>query len=116
MSKGNLLFADFEACCFMEKDRQPSGGGFVNFWHEGAEFEASFDYLSSVEARTAEAQGVKSLWNIITRKNVRLGYDDMIKRKSDGKIFHVTSKDYKETPIGAGLSLRTVSAEEGELT
>ena len=112
----SLLSADFEPCVFMEKHMEPTtGGDFVNTWTEGAEFRASFDFRTSTEAKIAEAQGVTGLWDIYTYKGLRLDYHDVIKRKSDGRIFRVTSKDDAVTPKGAGLKYRVVSAEEWEL-
>lgn len=108
-----LLLKAFEPCVFMDKTSRPTtGGDIVNSWKEGAPFRASFDFQGSTEAKIAEAQGVKGLWDIYTQKSVNLDYHDVIKRKSDGRIFRVTSKDDMATPNGAGLQLRKVSAEE----
>ena len=42
-----------------------------------------------------------------------LSYNDIFKRKSDGKIFRVTSDgDDKYTPDSAILNMRQVTAEE----
>ena len=112
----SLLSADFEPCVFMELTRVPSGGDFVKTWTEGAEFMASFDFQTSVEAKAAAAQGVTGLWDIRTKKNVELEYHDVIKRLSDGQIFRVTSKDDAATPTNVGLNIRMVSAEEWRLS
>ena len=68
---------------------------------------------SSMEARIAEKQGVTALYTITTKKNVNLQYHDVIRRKSDGKVFRITSDgDDKHTPDSAGLNMRQVTAEE----
>lgn len=108
-----LLGKALEPCVFLDKTSKPTpGGDIVNTWTEGAPLRASFDFQGSTEAKIAEAQGVKGLWDIYTLKNVNLDYHDVIKRLSDGRIFRVTSKDDMQTPKGAGLQLRKVSAEE----
>lgn len=88
-------------------------GGFITSWTDGAEFDAAIVYNSSMQARMAEAQGVKSLYTITTAKNVNLQYHDVLKRASDGKKFRVTSDgDDNKTPQSASLNMRQVTAEE----
>jgi hypothetical protein len=66
-----------------------------------------------MQARIAEAQGVKSLYTITTTKNVNLQFHDVFKRVSDNKIFRVTSDgDDNKTPASASLNMRQVTAEE----
>lgn len=88
-------------------------GGFIYEWHDGAEFDAAITFDSSMQARAAEAAGVKSLYTVTTAKNVNLQYHDVFRRSSDGKIFRVTSDgDDKKTPASATLNMRQVTAEE----
>lgn len=112
------LIEDFKTPCVMlEKKRIPDGeGGFITSWAEGAEFDAAVVFDSSLEARTAEQQGVSSLYTVTTAKNAKLEYHDVFKRLSDGKIFRVTSDgDDKQTPERATFQFAQVTAEEWSL-
>ena len=112
------LIEDFKTPCVMlEKKRVPDGeGGFITSWAEGAEFDAAVVFDSSLEARTAEQQGVSSLYTVTTAKNAKLEYHDAFKRLSDGKIFRVTSDgDDKQTPERATFQFAQVTAEEWSL-
>ena len=102
----------------MDKTTTPDGyGGYVPVWSEGVEFQAAITLDTSIEARTAESQGVTSLYTVTTRKAMNLQYHDVFQRVSDNKVFRVTSDgDDKKTPPTAGLNMRQVSAEEYELT
>ena len=109
------LIDEFKTPCVMlEKKRVPDGeGGFITSWVEGAEFKAAVVFDSSLEARTAEQQGVSSLYTVTTAKNAKLEYHDVFKRLSDGKIFRVTSDgDDKQTPERATFQFAQVTAEE----
>lgn len=111
----SLIEESMEKVCFMEKTRVPDGeGGFIVTWSEGAWFMASITFDSSMQARTAEKQGVKSLYTITTAKNANLEYHDVLKRMSDGKVFRITSDgDDKHTPIRSGFGqYLQVTAEE----
>lgn len=110
----SLLDAAFEKCNIINKTKGPDGyGGMSNKYTLGAEFEAAIVFDTSIEARTAEKQGVTSLYTITTRKNVSLEYHDLLQRASDKKIFRVTSDgDDKHTPQAAYLDMRQVTAEE----
>ena len=103
--------------CFLEKTRVPDGeGGFKTTWAEGAKFPAAVTLDTSIEARTAEKQGVTSVYTITTVKSVVLEYHDVLKRLYDGKIFRVTSDgDDKATPASASIDMRQVTAEEWRL-
>ena len=98
----------------MDKTTTSDGrGGFTTKWVDGAEFSAACVFDSSMQARMAEAAGVKALYTITTAKNVNLQYHDVFRRLSDGKIFRVTSDgDDKKTPNSATLNMRQVTAEE----
>lgn len=110
----SLLDDAFTACVMMDKTTQPDGyGGEIKSWVDGASFQAAIVFDSSMQARTAEAQGVTSLYTVTTRKNKTLEYHDVFRRLSDGKIFRVTSDgDDKYTPDDATLNMRQVTAEE----
>ena len=110
----SLLSEAMEKCTMLDRTSQSDGrGGFVYEWVDGAEFDAACVFDSSMQARVAEAAGVKALYTITTAKNVNLQYHDVFKRASDGKIFRVTSDgDDKKTPASATLNMRQVTAEE----
>lgn len=110
----SLLSEAMENCIMMDKTTQSDGrGGFITSWVDGASFDAACVFDSSMQARMAEAAGVKALYTITTAKNVNLQYHDVFRRASDGKIFRVTSDgDDKKTPNSATLNMRQVTAEE----
>lgn len=113
----SLLDTQTEAFCYMNKSYVPDGEGGVSMeWTNGAKFQATARLDSSIQAKIAEQIGVTSLYTIITNKNVKLEFHDVIKRISDGEIFRITSdgKDDK-TPDTAGLNMRKASAEKWRL-
>ena len=99
----SLLNDAMTKCVFLDKKKTSDGqGGYINTWTEGAEFQAAVTFDTSIEARTAEKQGVTNLYTVSTRKAITLDYHDVFKRLSDGKIFRVTSDgDDKATPESA---------------
>ncbi|MDE6789846.1 MAG: hypothetical protein K2J47_11100 [Ruminococcus sp.] len=109
----SLLTDLFETFNFIEKSPKPDGqGGFDINWTEGIEFQAYARLDNSIQSKIAEKLGVTSLYTITTNKNVTLENNDVIKRKSDGKFFRITSNgDDNKTPDGASLNMRQVSAE-----
>lgn len=114
----SLLDASMEDVVMMEKKRTPDGeGGFITEWTDGAGFRAAVTFDTSITARTAEKQGVTSLYTVTTAKNARLEYHDVFRRLSDGKIFRVTSDgDDKVTPKSSSFQFSQVTAEEWILT
>ena len=75
--------------------------------------DAAITLDSSIQAKIAEQQGVTGLYTVTTSKALNLQYHDVFKRKSDNKIFRVTSDgDDKHTPNSSALDMRQVSAEE----
>ena len=113
----SLLDSAMETFLMLDKITTPDGyGGYYSRWIEGAEFQAAATFDSSIQARVAEVQGVTSLYTITTSKSINLQYHDVVKRKSDGKIFRITSDgDDKKTPVSASLNMRQVTAEEWDL-
>ena len=113
----SLLTEAMETCQMLDKTKAPDGyGGYVNTWSEGVTFNAAITFDTSMQARTAEKQGVTSLYTVTTRKNITLEYHEVFKRLKDGKIFRVTSDgDDKYTPDSASLNMRQVTCEEWEL-
>ena len=111
----SLLLEAMTDCVNVRPTRTPdSEGGYITKWTEDKEtFKAAIVFDSSLEARIAEAQGVKSLYTVTTYKEKVLMYHDVIKRLSDGKILQITSDgDDKATPASASLNMRQVTAKE----
>lgn len=113
----SLLGEYFEPCTMIDKTHTPDGYGGMNVvWTEGAEFKAAITEDSSMESKLAQKQGVTAIYTITTTRAINLQFHDVIKRKSDGKVFRVKSDgDDKKTPNSASLDMRTVSAELWEL-
>ena len=113
----SLLDEALETCVMMDKTTQPDGyGGYISTYIDGAEFKAAIVFDTSMEARTADKQGVTSLYTVTTSKALTLEYQDVFKRVRDNKVFRVTSDgDDKFTPASASLDMRQVTAEEWRL-
>lgn len=113
----SLLSEAMESCVILTKTVQNDGyGGYTTTWTEGAVFDAAIVFDTSIQARTAEAQGVSSRYTVTTKRVMHLEYHDVFRRNSDGKIFRVTSDgDDKYTPNSATLDMRQVTAEEWTL-
>ena len=110
-----LIFDMMEACCFMDKTTSddPYGSTVHTDWHEGASFNATIIKNSTTEAIVAEKQGIDEIFTIVTEKGLMLDYHDVIKRKSDGQIFRITSlqKD-SEAPEASTIPIGKVTAEK----
>ena len=113
----SLLTDAFETCTMLHKTTQDDGyGGEVAAWVDGATFQAAITFDSSMQARVAQSQGVKSLYTVTTKKNKVLEYHEVFRRERDGKLFRVTSDgDDKFTPDSATLDMRQVTCEEWEV-
>lgn len=110
----SLLNAAMEECVMLDRTTSPDGyGGFIPTWSDGAKFDAAITFDSSMQARTAEQQGVTSLYTVTTKRTMNLQYHDYFRRERDGKLFRVTSDgDDKYTPASTVLDMRQVTAEE----
>lgn len=113
----SLLEDYMEPCQLIEKKRIPDGeSGFITSWEDGAKFNAAVVCDTSMQARTAEKQGVTSFYTVTSEPNTVLEYHDVFRRLSDGKIFRVTSDgDDVHTPQSATFQFSQVTAEEWEL-
>lgn len=110
----SLLSEAYEKFIMLDRITVADGyGGYDVEWRPGAEIAAAVVFNSSVEALTAQAAGVTSLYTITTSRSINLQYHDVLQRVRDGKIFRVTSDgDDNLTPQSAGLDMRQVQAEE----
>ena len=113
----SLLSEAMEKCVMLDKRTIADGyGGYIVTYTEGAEFDAAVVFDTSIEARRAQGEGVSSVYTVTTGRELTLEYHDIFKRKTDNKIFRVTSDgDDKYTPKSAGLNMRQVTAEEWSL-
>ena len=114
----SLLDSAFEDFVMLDKLTAPDGfGGMLTRYVEGATIPAAAVLMASPEATIAQALTNKESFTITTRKNVNLQFHDILRRKSDGKIFRVTSDgDDLKTPESATLNMRNVNAEEWTVT
>lgn len=112
-----LYEAMMEDFSIIEPRRVPDGasGSYVTY-EEGMSFKAAITLNSTMEAMIAEKQGVTSVYTVTTRRNMLLRHDDIIRRKSDGQVFRVTtnSADNKSPRVGT-IDLATATAEKWEL-
>lgn len=110
----SLLSQAMEDVVMLEKKRIPDGeGGFTVDWVDGVAFKAAITFDSSMQARTAEKQGVTSLYTVTVPINAKLEYHDVLKRIRDSKVFRITSDgDDKITPPSASFQFIQVTAEE----
>lgn len=110
----SLLDEYKEPFAFMDKSHVSDGeGGYTVTWTQSeATFQAALRFDSSIQAKRAQAEGVKDLYTIISGRETSLEYNDVVKRLKDGTTFRITTsgKDHK-TPLSAGLNMRAVSAE-----
>ena len=113
----SLLEESMDECVILNKVTEKDGyGGYKTSYTEGADFDAAIVLDTSIEARRAEREGVKSLYTVTTSKVLNLQYHDVFKRVKDNAIFRVTSNgDDKKTPPSATLDMRQVTAEKWEI-
>lgn len=113
----SLVDESMETFVMMNYTTVPDGeGGFIRTWQDGAEFRAAATFDSSMQARIAQSAGVSSLYTVTTAKNAPLRFHDVIKRKSDGRYFRITSDGTdKKTPESASFQYSQVTAEAWEI-
>lgn len=114
----SLIDNMMDKCILLDKVRTPDGeGGYYTEWKEGADIDVAITLDTTMQARTAEKEGVTSLYTLTTKKNVPLNFHDVIKRKKDGAIFRVTSNaNEKVSPMVSSLDMHQVNGERWELT
>lgn len=113
----NLLESMMEKCCILNHIREDDPyGSSVDYWTDGATFDATVIKNNTTEVKIAEQQGIKEFFTIVTKKSFLLDYHDVFRRLSDGQIFRVTSmtKD-SEAPEASTVKIAKVTAEKWEL-
>ena len=76
------------------------------------EFEGSLGFTESHIQSEVESLGLKENYKLLIPKDVCLSMHQVIKRKSDGKFFRVTSDSSNVfTPASSPLNLRFVTVE-----
>ena len=105
-------------CVRMERKGSDDGeGGTRTERIEGERIDAAIVRDTSTAAKVAEKEGATSVYTITTKRNVLLGFHDVIKRLSDGKIFRVTSDIGDKVSPGMSLiDISQVTAEKWEVT
>lgn len=113
----NLYKTFYQPCVLMEKQRVSDGeGGWISEWYESIGFDAAIVLDTSMQARVAESDGMKSVYTVTTDTNVKLEFHDAFKSIKDGRIFRVTSNPIDKTsPAVASFDFEQVTAELWEL-
>ena len=86
-------------------------GGHVLTEKEQKNFRAVLRRDRSAMTENAEKSEKTGCYTITTKRNVELKFNDLIRRKCDGKFFRITS-DGVCSPENSGLDMRQVTAEE----
>lgn len=109
MSLIDNCYVDFN---YIAVSMMPDGeGGQIVKTTDGEKFKAVVREDSFKEIKKAEKSAKNVTYTITTNRNIRLKFNDLIKRECDGKIFRITS-DSQCTPKTSGLDMRQVTAEE----
>lgn len=112
----SLIDSMMESCVLMDKTRVPDGqGGFNTTWRESVDISVAIVMDTSLEARNSERSGFVSNYTLTTKKENKLGYNDIIKRKSDGQYFRITAV-LNSSPAVSTLDISQYSAERWEMT
>lgn len=112
----SLMFDQMTECVFLDKSTVPDGyGGVVPKWSEGAHFKANIAYNGSMQARVAEIQGVRGMYNVTVPKNITVEYHEAfvcLGGEFAGRTFRSVSRDDMTTPEAASFQVRVFNAEE----
>lgn len=109
----SLLDEAMDNYVIMNKIRVPDGyGGTITEWTEGAQIKGAIDMPDSQLAQIADKLTERANCNFITKKNITLVVNDVVKRVKDGMYLRILqdSKDRK-TPASAELNARVARAE-----
>lgn len=109
----SLLMDAMEPFVMMDKTSSPDGyGGIAVKWNEGAEFDAAIDLPDSELAVIADKLTERINCNVTTGRSVILSMNDYIKRKRDGKYFHILQDgDDRGAPRMSSIDARPHRAE-----
>jgi len=113
----SLIEEMMETCILVNETKVSDGeGGWRIAYSNGPTIKAAITNDTSIQARTAESQGVTSTYTITTTRLNKLGFHWIIKRQSDGKTFRVTSEPTdKMSPGVSSLDISQVTAESWKL-
>lgn len=113
----SLLDSMMTACTMLDKTTVSDGVfGFQTVYVDGAPFQATIIKDNSMEARTAEKQGVTEVYTVVTAKGTALHYHDVFRRDKDGQVFRITSNQKDdEAPAASTVQIGKVTAERWEL-
>ena len=106
----SLLSATETQCQLYTRTITEDGyGGYTTAWTPGVTFSANIRFDNSMQARTAEKQGVTALYTVMTSRALNLQYHDVIKRLSDGKFFRRSAASSPKTQTVAVRKRRVTS-------
>lgn len=105
------FFEDFAVIDYVSR---PDGlGGVIWETVEGAAFRAGIYHNTSNEAQIAYQSGAKSIFTIVTLKNVELEQNDVVRRERDGRTYRIIGNAIDNTApdMAQDAAVRTVQAE-----
>lgn len=110
LMQANENYGTFE---FINESTVDDGyGGYKTAYTVGAAFDAVLVLNDSIQAQRAEQDGVKGVYTLTADKSVPLAWHKIFRRKDNGSVYRVTSKDEHATPSTTPMNLREVKAEE----
>ena len=103
-------------CHLMDKTTVTGPTGVETIWKEGAPIKAAIVKDKSMQARTAEKEGVTAVYTITAPPSVVFDFHDVIKRDSDGQTFRITTQSQdSKTPEVASFQFTQVNAERWDI-
>ena len=113
----SLLTMMMEPCRILNHIREDDPyGSSVDYWSDGATFDAAVIKNSTTEATIAERQGISEIYTVVTHSEFTLSYHDAFRRLSDGQTFRVTGRTTdSEAPMASSVKIAKVTAEKWEL-
>ncbi len=112
------LLDDFESeYVMLEKKRVPDGeGGWYTTWEDGAAFNNYRAHDSSLQARIAEQDGMRSTYTFLVNKNVPIEFHDYFFERSTSDTYYVTSDPQDHiAPRSSTFELKYFTAEKRAL-
>lgn len=113
----SLIDSMMDECVLINKIKEPDGaGGFIPEYIETAHFSASVLADTTMQARIADKDGMKSTYTVTTRQNVGLEFHDIFKVLKTGQTYRITSDPKeKHSPNASTLNIQQSTAERWEL-